>query len=82
MQYRSAQYAELPISMIHFDTELSESEFRQETEAVRRWGDEQEQKCRFFVRLIDATKPNEKATFKRLMLTTEDSFYIWLALTR
>ncbi len=78
MQYRAAQYAELPISMIQFDMELSESNFRQETEAIRRWGDEQEQRCRFFVRLIDATRPDEKATFKHLMLTTGESFYYWL----
>lgn len=78
MQYRAAQYAELPISMIQFDKELSESEFRQETDAIRRWGDGQEQQCRFFVRLIDATKPDEKATFKRLMLTTGEGFYYWL----
>jgi len=78
MAHRSEQYQELPISMIQFGTVLSPDVFRRETAPIRQWGDAQDQKCRFYVRLIDHTKPDEKAVFKRLMLTTGDSFYYYL----
>lgn len=78
LQHRLVQYETLPASMIRFDTELTQADFRRQTAALRKWGDDQEQKCRFFVRLFDDTRPDEKATFKRLMLTTGESFYYWL----
>lgn len=78
MAHRADQYTNLPISMIHFNSEISPIEFRRQTQPIRQWGDEQEQKCKFYVRLIDQTKAEEKVLFKRLMLTTGENFYYWL----
>ncbi len=75
---RAEQFEALPAQGIEFGRELSQAEFRQQTAPLRIWGDQQEQKCRFFVRLYDATKVDEKNTFKKYMLTTEESFYKYL----
>lgn len=78
LPHRTEQFESLPIQSIEFGRELSQAEFRHQTNAIRRWGEQQEQKCRFFVRLYDETKPDEKDTFKKYMLTTEESFYKYL----
>jgi len=79
LPHREVQYQKLPISQITLDAELSQSDFRKQTNPLRLYGDQQEQKCRFFVRLYDQTRAQEKEIFKRSMLTTGENFYYWLA---
>lgn len=75
---RSEQFENLPIQDIQFGQILSQAEFRRVTTPIRRWGESQEQKCKFYVRLYDQTKAEEKALFKKYMLTTEENFYKYL----
>ena len=62
-------------SDLKFGQPLTESEFLDQTEALYDFGESQKPQCRFFVRVVDHTGPEDKEIFKSLLHTVEQHFY-------
>jgi len=62
---------------IQFDTNVPASTFVAMTTPLFEWS--RRKQCRFFVRVFDATLPNEKAIYKDRLETVEDHFYKFLS---
>ena len=60
---------------VRFDHPSTESEFLDQTQALYEFGRQQKPECRFFVRVIDHTGPQDKELFKSLLQTVEQHFY-------
>jgi hypothetical protein len=60
---------------LKFDQPSSESDFLDETQDLYDFGERQKPQCRFFVRVIDHTGPQDKEIFKSLLQTVEEHFY-------
>jgi len=60
---------------VQFDQPLTDSDFLDETRQFYDFGAKQHPECRFFVRVNDRTGPQDKSTFKELLLTVEQNFY-------
>ena len=75
MPHRSEERKQLPLSGITFDSKVSNAQFLREMLPLRKWSDAHD--CRFFVRAIDSTGPNEKAIYKRQLWDLEQRFYKW-----
>lgn len=63
------------ISMIEFDRELNRSAFQAQTNALYRYS--VSQNCRFFVRIYDETRKDEKEVFKAHKRWVEGPFYVY-----
>jgi hypothetical protein len=73
--HRADQQAKLPLEAIDFRQTLSLENFLRETRGLFEFSQRQDPTCRFFVRLYDLTKPDEKAIFKDGQRTVEAHFY-------
>ena len=62
-------------SDVQFNQPLTDSDFLDETRQFYDFGTKQQPECRFFVRVNDLTAPQDKSTFKELLLTVEKNFY-------
>jgi len=62
-------------SDLQFNQPLTDSDFLDETQQFYEFGAKQQPECRFFVRVNDRTAPQDKSTFKELLLTVEKNFY-------
>ena len=60
---------------VQFNQPLTDSDFLDETRQFYDFGTRQHPECRFFVRVNDSTGPEDKSTFKELLLTVEKNFY-------
>jgi hypothetical protein len=60
-----------------FDTELKPDQFLDVTNHIYQWS--LDHHCRFFVRVLDRTGPQEKAIYKEHLRTVEAHFYKLLA---
>ena len=60
---------------VQFNQPLTDSDFLDETRQFYDFGTKQHPECRFFVRVNDRTGPQDKSTFKELLLTVEQNFY-------
>jgi len=72
----------LPIQAIEFEQEISIEDFLDETDALFRVGQLKKilnVPCRFFVRVYDETKPDEKEIYKSHLSAVEGHFYKALA---
>jgi hypothetical protein len=63
----------LPLSGILFGATLSDETFGEQTDALYEYSKAHD--CRFFVRVFDDTRPDEKMTYKRRLRTVEAHFY-------
>lgn len=63
---------------VQFNQPLTDSDFLDETRGLYEFGIRQHPECRFFVGVNDRTAPQDKSTFKELLLTVEKNFYISL----
>ncbi len=70
---RAADENELPIGGLSFDSNVSDSAFEQQTDALYKYSKARD--CRFFVRVFDETKSDEKAVYKRRLQAVESHFY-------
>lgn len=70
---RAIEQKELPIDHISFDKELSTKAFRKSTRALFEWSEKNE--CRFFVKVFDKTKSEEKKIYKNRLRIVEEHFY-------
>jgi hypothetical protein len=66
------------VATIRFGEEVSNMEFDAMTDPLFQWS--RTNQCRFFVRVIDATLPNEKGIYKSRLRTVEGHFYKFLVL--
>jgi len=73
LPHRSADQAELPLRAMVFEEEVSPEQFRVMSQAVYEWS--VREGCRFFVRVYDLTKDDEKITYKRYLRTVGEHFY-------
>jgi hypothetical protein len=62
-------------SDVQLNQPLTDSDFLDETQQFYEFGTKQQPECRFFVRVKDRTAPQDKSTFKKLLLTVEKNFY-------
>jgi hypothetical protein len=60
---------------VRFAQPLPDSDFLDDTRQFYDFGTKQRPECRFFVRVNDRTAPQDKSTFKNLLLTVEKNFY-------
>jgi hypothetical protein len=60
---------------MRFDSVLDRDEFRRATQALYDWSRAQHPECRFFVRVFDLTKADEKTVYKSELQTVEGHFY-------
>jgi len=60
---------------VQFEHPLTESDFLDQTRPFYDFGTKERPECRFFVRVYDRTAPQDKSTFKDLLLTVEKNFY-------
>ncbi len=65
------------LSGMSFDKELTSEQFLGATNQIYEQG--RTQKCGFFVRVFDGTRPNQKAVYKQRLQTVEAHFYKLLA---
>lgn len=63
----------LPLGAISFGDSMSDEVFEQQTDALYAYSKAHD--CRFFVRVLDDTKLNEKMTYKRRLRAVEAHFY-------
>lgn len=71
--HRAQDQAELPVSAIKFDAEMSLGDFRDQTRMLFDWSVSNE--CRFFVRVFDQTGASEKQLYKEHLRVLEEHFY-------
>jgi hypothetical protein len=64
-------------AVIQFDIDVSPSTFEAMTTPLFEWS--RRNQCRFFVRVFDATLPDQKAIYKNRLQTVEDHFYKFLS---
>lgn len=60
---------------VRFDSVLDRDEFLRATQGLYDWSRAQHPECRFFVRVFDRTKSDEKAIYKGELQTVEGHFY-------
>ncbi|HTQ12536.1 MAG TPA: hypothetical protein VMH86_01570 [Rhizomicrobium sp.] len=72
-EYRSQKQNTLPVAGIKIGVEVDETSFLAETLPLRLWSDQN--KCRFYVRVIDQTGPSSKEIYKARLSALEDRFY-------
>ena len=73
LPHREKEESELPIKSITFDKEISIGQFLKETKPIYKWSLIHE--CRFFIRLYDLTKKDEKNKYKKMIRILESRFY-------
>lgn len=64
---------ELPTSAISFDNDASDDAFEQQTYPLFKYSEGKN--CRFFVRVFDQTRPDEKQIYKQRLRAVEAHFY-------
>ena len=72
-EYRKQKAQVLPLGKIRINSEISEEAFIAQTKALHEWS--VNNKCRFYVRVIDATGPTSKSIYKRRLEKVEEHFY-------
>ena len=73
LPHRTAEQAQLPLQTIVFDQEVQPEQFLKMSRPVFEWS--KRKGCRFFVRLSDRTKADQKTIYKQLYRTVEQRFY-------
>lgn len=73
LPHRQEEQSQLPIQQISFDTDISQTTFSKQTEALLNWS--KEHNCRFFVRIYDLTGQQEKDNYKLKERILQQSFY-------
>ena len=73
LPHRKKEQKQLPLGKMVFDVILSNKKFVRMSRPVFNWSEEH--KCRFFVRVFDQTKAEEKKIYKFLLKTVGDRFY-------
>ena len=73
LPHRTAEQAQLPLQTIVFDYEVQSEQFLKTSKPVFEWS--KREGCRFFVRVSDRTKGEEKAIYKQLLWTVGQRFY-------
>ena len=63
------------IPKMSFGSVLNDNQFLQMTQTLYAWSRAQHPECRFFVRLLDRTKDDEKALYKSELQAVEGHFY-------
>ena len=63
----------MPLEAMVFEKEMRPEQFRAMSDPVLKWS--KKNKCRFFVRVYDHTKDEEKAIYKHHLRTVGDYFY-------
>ena len=62
-----------PFGRISTGRKLTPAQFTEETKPLFDWSKKEE--CRFFVRIYDLTRPENKSVYKQMMKTVENHFY-------
>jgi len=65
------------VNGVLFNTEIKPEQFLAGTNLIYKWS--VDHKCRFFVKVFDRTRPDEKAIYKRHLQAVEGHFYKQLA---
>jgi hypothetical protein len=73
--HRTDEQKRLPLQTIIFAKEVLLDKFLAISKPLYEWSNKQE--CRFFVRIFDLTKANEKAIYKRTLRTVGQHFYYY-----
>lgn len=73
LQHRSVEQRQLPLSTMDFSKELTGRSFRASTQELYEWSNQNE--CRFFVKVFDRTKQNEKSIYKKRLRIVGEHFY-------
>ena len=63
----------LPLGAISFSDPLSDETFEEQTDALYEYSKAHD--CRFFVKVFDNTKPDEKMIYKQRLRAVEAHFY-------
>jgi len=77
LPHRTAEQAQLPLQTIVFDQEVQPEQFLKMSRPVFEWS--KREGCRFFVRISDRTKGEEKTIYKQLLWTVGQHFYSYQA---
>ena len=75
LPHRTAEQAQLPLQTIVFDQEVQPEQFLKMSRPVFEWS--KRKGCRFFVRVSDRTKGEEKTIYKQLLWTVGQHFYFY-----
>ncbi len=73
LPHRAEEQAYLPLQAMVFEKEMHPRQFRAMSKPVFEWS--VEEKCRFFVRVFDLTKDEEKIIYKQHLRTVGEHFY-------
>ncbi|MBM9515093.1 hypothetical protein [Desulfogranum marinum] len=73
LPHRTVEQAELPLDSVDFSKTLDNQTFRVGTQALYDWSNKNE--CRFFVKVFDQTKQNEKSIYKKRLRVVGEHFY-------
>jgi hypothetical protein len=75
LPHRADEQRKLPLEAFKYDTEAFAPAFRAMSTPLRDWSDQNN--CRFFVRVIDLTRADEKQIYKRQLRTVGEYFYTY-----
>ena len=73
LSHRAVEQAELPMGSLVFEKELTDRSFTVDTQSLYDWSNKNE--CRFFVKIFDQTKQNEKSIYKKRLRIVGEHFY-------
>ena len=73
LPHRAAEQAQLPLQAMVFEKEMRPGQFRVMSKPVFEWS--VKEGCRFFVRVYDLTKDEEKMIYKQHLRTVGEHFY-------
>jgi len=73
LPHRSVEQKELPLNSVDFGEELTYRSFKNSTQALYEWSNQNE--CRFFAKVFDRTKQDEKSIYKKRLRIVGEHFY-------
>lgn len=73
LPHRAAEQAQLPLQAMVFEKEMRPGQFRVMSKPVFEWS--VKEGCRFFVRVFDLTKDEEKMIYKQHLRAVGEHFY-------
>ena len=73
LPHRASEQAQLPLQAMVFKKEMRPGQFRVMSKPILEWS--VKEGCRFFVRVYDQTRDDEKMIYKRHLRTVLDYFY-------
>ena len=75
LPHRAIAQKELPLNAISYDEELSDNVYRRSTKALFDWSEKNG--CRFFIKVFDQTKKDEKTIYKKRLRVLGEHFYLY-----